>query len=84
MVCLVSSSDSKYSSTAIDRHRAIQLEAPLKMGAPAMPPPWVAQLFADLDNRVNAVVKIALQPLEEHVKKLNREVQRLREDQWQV
>ena len=25
------------------------LEAPLETGAPAVPPPWVAQLFADLD-----------------------------------
>ncbi|KAB1224449.1 hypothetical protein CJ030_MR2G016338 [Morella rubra] len=29
-------------------------EAPLETGAPAVPPPWVAQLFADLDSRVSA------------------------------
>ncbi|KAB1202813.1 hypothetical protein CJ030_MR8G024926 [Morella rubra] len=27
-------------------------EAPMETGAPAVPPPWVAQLFADLDSRV--------------------------------
>ncbi|KAB1200460.1 hypothetical protein CJ030_MR0G007200 [Morella rubra] len=32
-------------------------EAPLETGAPAVPPPWVAQLFADLDSRVSATVK---------------------------
>ncbi|KAB1205943.1 hypothetical protein CJ030_MR7G016923 [Morella rubra] len=45
--------------------RPTRLEAPIEMRAPAVPPPWVAQLFADLDSRVGATVKTALQPLQE-------------------
>ncbi|KAB1203010.1 hypothetical protein CJ030_MR8G024569 [Morella rubra] len=51
------------------------------MGVPAVPPPWVAQLFADLDSRVGATVKTALQPLQELVDKLSKDVQELRDDQ---
>ncbi|KAB1223633.1 hypothetical protein CJ030_MR2G023041 [Morella rubra] len=40
------------------------------MGAPAVPLPWVAQLFADLNSRVSATVKAALQPIEEEVKEI--------------
>ncbi|KAB1224442.1 hypothetical protein CJ030_MR2G016331 [Morella rubra] len=39
-------------------------EAPMETGAPAVPPPWVAQLFADLDSRVSATMKATLQPVE--------------------
>ncbi|KAB1200961.1 hypothetical protein CJ030_MR0G005446 [Morella rubra] len=38
-------------------------EAPMETGAPAVPPPWVAQLFADLDSRVGTTVKATLQLL---------------------
>ncbi|KAB1220929.1 hypothetical protein CJ030_MR3G025380 [Morella rubra] len=47
-------------------------EAPFEMGAPAVPPPWVAQLFADFDSCVGATVKATLQPLEQ-VDKLSKE-----------
>ncbi|KAB1220623.1 hypothetical protein CJ030_MR3G009427 [Morella rubra] len=39
-------------------------EAPLETGALAVPPPWVAQLFADLDSRVSETMKATLQPVE--------------------
>ncbi|KAB1226623.1 hypothetical protein CJ030_MR1G027494 [Morella rubra] len=39
-------------------------EAPMETGAPTVPPPWVAQLFADLDSRVSATMKATLQPVE--------------------
>ncbi|KAB1222645.1 hypothetical protein CJ030_MR2G010242 [Morella rubra] len=51
------------------------------MGAPAVPPPWVAKLFANLNSRVGATVRTALQPLQEQVEKLTKEVQELRDDQ---
>ncbi|KAB1224257.1 hypothetical protein CJ030_MR2G019258 [Morella rubra] len=54
--------------------RPTRSEAPLEMGEPAVPPPWVAQLFEDLDNRVGATVKTALQPLQEQVDKLSKDV----------
>ncbi|KAB1228130.1 hypothetical protein CJ030_MR4G013732 [Morella rubra] len=50
------------------------------MGEPAVPLPWVAQLFAIL-TAVWATVKTALQPLQEQVDKLTKEVQELRDDQ---
>ena len=42
-----------------------------------MPPPWVAQLFEDLNSHVSAAVKVTLRPLEEHVEKLEREIKEL-------
>ncbi|KAB1199792.1 hypothetical protein CJ030_MR0G013389 [Morella rubra] len=54
-------------------------EAPLKTRASAVPLPWVAQLFKDLDSRVSAAVKTTLRPLKEHVEKLEREMQWLRD-----
>ncbi|KAB1202074.1 hypothetical protein CJ030_MR8G018167 [Morella rubra] len=45
-------------------------EAPMETGAPAVPPPWVAQLFADLDSRVSATVKATLQPFERQMQSL--------------
>ncbi|KAB1221241.1 hypothetical protein CJ030_MR2G020361 [Morella rubra] len=47
-------------------------EAPMETGAPAVPPPWVAQLFADLDSRVGATVKATLQHVESEQNKKNR------------
>ncbi|KAB1220495.1 hypothetical protein CJ030_MR3G015748 [Morella rubra] len=45
-------------------------EAPMETGAPAVPPPWVAQLFADLDSRVSATMKATLQPVERQMQSL--------------
>ncbi|KAB1213096.1 hypothetical protein CJ030_MR5G015916 [Morella rubra] len=53
-------------------------EASLKKGAPAVPSSWVSQLFANLDSRVSATVKAALQPLEGQVKSLEEEMKKLR------
>ncbi|KAB1212607.1 hypothetical protein CJ030_MR5G022574 [Morella rubra] len=61
---------------AMDRHFVAHFE----MGVPAIPPPCVAQLFAGLDSHVNAYVKAARRRLMEHVEKLEREMQWLRED----
>ncbi|KAB1216510.1 hypothetical protein CJ030_MR4G023077 [Morella rubra] len=52
-------------------------EAPFEMGVPAVPPPWVAQLFVDLDSRVSVIVKAALQPLEGQVKSLEEDMREL-------
>ncbi|KAB1212415.1 hypothetical protein CJ030_MR5G023957 [Morella rubra] len=60
--------------------RQSRLEAPFETGAPAMPPPSVAQLFEGLNSHVSAAVKIALRPVEEHVEKLEQEIKELRED----
>ncbi|KAB1223032.1 hypothetical protein CJ030_MR2G001911 [Morella rubra] len=65
-------------STDIEKSRS---EAPLEMGVLAMPSPKVAQLFTDLNSHVNAIVITALRPLEEHVEKLEREMQWLQEDE---
>ncbi|KAB1221462.1 hypothetical protein CJ030_MR2G024568 [Morella rubra] len=67
--------------TASPDTRPTRSEAPIEMGVPAVPPPWVAQLFADLDSRVGATVKTALQPLQEQVDKLSKDVQELQDDQ---
>ncbi|KAB1220883.1 hypothetical protein CJ030_MR3G022595 [Morella rubra] len=61
--------------------RPTRLKAPLEMGEPTVPPPWVAQLFANLDSCVGATVKTAIQPLQEQVDKLTKEVQELQDDQ---
>ncbi|KAB1211839.1 putative cysteine-rich receptor-like protein kinase 31 [Morella rubra] len=53
-------------------------EAPLETGAPAVPPPWVAQLFADLDSRVSATVKATLQPVERQMQSLEEQLKELR------
>ncbi|KAB1220886.1 hypothetical protein CJ030_MR3G022598 [Morella rubra] len=52
-------------------------EAPLETGAPAVPPPWVAQLFADLDSRVSATVKATLQPVERQMQSLEEQLKEL-------
>ncbi|KAB1212948.1 hypothetical protein CJ030_MR5G001870 [Morella rubra] len=52
-------------------------EAPAKTGAPIVPPPWVAQLFANLDSNVSVTMKAALQPFEGQVKSLEEEMKEL-------
>ncbi|KAB1220162.1 hypothetical protein CJ030_MR3G012013 [Morella rubra] len=49
-------------------------EAPMETGAPAVPPPWVAQLFADLDSRVGTTVKATLQPVERQMQSLEEQL----------
>ncbi|KAB1209109.1 hypothetical protein CJ030_MR6G015495 [Morella rubra] len=53
-------------------------EAPMETGAPAVPPPWVAQLFADFDSRVSATMKATLQPVERQMKSLEEKLKELR------
>ncbi|KAB1210058.1 hypothetical protein CJ030_MR6G004332 [Morella rubra] len=53
-------------------------EAPMETGAPVVPPPWVAQLFADLDSRVGATVKATLQPVERQMQSLEEQLKELR------
>ncbi|KAB1220597.1 hypothetical protein CJ030_MR3G015850 [Morella rubra] len=53
-------------------------EAPMETGAPAVPPPWVAQLFADLDSRVGATMKATLQPVERQMQSLEEQLKELR------
>ncbi|KAB1209724.1 hypothetical protein CJ030_MR6G000178 [Morella rubra] len=53
-------------------------EAPMETGAPAVPLPWVAQLFTDLDNRVSATVKATLQPVERQMQSLEEQLKELR------
>ena len=52
-------------------------EAPQETGAPAVPPPWVAQLFADLDSRVSATMKATLLPIERQMHSLEEEMKDL-------
>ncbi|KAB1223680.1 putative inactive purple acid phosphatase 1 [Morella rubra] len=52
-------------------------EAPMETGAPAVPPPWVAQLFADLDSRVSATMKATLQPVERQMQSLEEQLKEL-------
>ncbi|KAB1203418.1 hypothetical protein CJ030_MR8G000567 [Morella rubra] len=47
-------------------------------GAPVVPPPWVAQLFADLDSRVGTTVKATLQPVERQMQSLKKQLKELR------
>ncbi|KAB1202659.1 hypothetical protein CJ030_MR8G020279 [Morella rubra] len=51
-------------------------KVPLKTRVLVVPPPLVAQLFGDLDSRVNAIVW----PLEDQVENLEREIKWLQED----
>ncbi|KAB1219955.1 hypothetical protein CJ030_MR3G022811 [Morella rubra] len=53
-------------------------EAPMETGAPAVPPPWVAQLFADFDSRVSATMKATLQPVERRMQSLEEQLKELR------
>ncbi|KAB1221417.1 hypothetical protein CJ030_MR2G013141 [Morella rubra] len=53
-------------------------EAPMETGAPAVPPPWVAQLFADFDSRVGATMKATLQPVERQMQSLEEQLKELR------
>ncbi|KAB1222934.1 hypothetical protein CJ030_MR2G019453 [Morella rubra] len=53
-------------------------EAPMETGAPAVPPPWVAQLFADFDSRVGATMKATLQPVERRMQSLEEQLKELR------
>ncbi|KAB1205006.1 hypothetical protein CJ030_MR7G008321 [Morella rubra] len=50
----------------------------METGAPAVPPPWVAQLFEDLDSRVGATVKATLQPVERQIQSLEEQLKELR------
>ncbi|KAB1206286.1 hypothetical protein CJ030_MR7G011779 [Morella rubra] len=50
----------------------------METGAPAVPPPWVAQLFADLDSRVGATMKATLQPVERQMQSLEEQLKELR------
>ncbi|KAB1213009.1 hypothetical protein CJ030_MR5G016142 [Morella rubra] len=59
----------------LNNTRASRSEAPINMEASAAPPPWVAQLFADLETRVNTIFKNALKPLKELVDKLDWDIQ---------
>ncbi|KAB1205588.1 hypothetical protein CJ030_MR7G017760 [Morella rubra] len=52
-------------------------ETPMETGAPAVPPPWVAQLFADLDSRVGATMKATLQPVERQMQSLEEQLKEL-------
>ncbi|KAB1203471.1 hypothetical protein CJ030_MR8G006649 [Morella rubra] len=53
-------------------------EAPMEMGAPAVPPPWVAQLFADFDSRVSTTMKATLQPVERQMQSIEEQLKELR------
>ncbi|KAB1205709.1 hypothetical protein CJ030_MR7G028106 [Morella rubra] len=53
-------------------------EAPMETGAPAVPPPWVAQLFADFDSRVGATMKATLQPFERRMQSMEEQLKELR------
>ncbi|KAB1219212.1 hypothetical protein CJ030_MR3G001305 [Morella rubra] len=53
-------------------------EAPLETGAPKVPSPWVAQLFADLDSRVSSTMKAILQPVERQMQSLEEQLKELR------
>ncbi|KAB1227436.1 hypothetical protein CJ030_MR1G023828 [Morella rubra] len=64
---------SRRAATAFD----ISVRGTYETGAPAVPPPWVAQLFADLDSRVNATVKATLQPVERQMQSLEEEMKEL-------
>ncbi|KAB1219452.1 hypothetical protein CJ030_MR3G001065 [Morella rubra] len=52
-------------------------EAPMEMGAPVVPPPWVARLFADLDSRVGATMKATLQPVERQMQSIEEQLKEL-------
>ncbi|KAB1222944.1 hypothetical protein CJ030_MR2G019463 [Morella rubra] len=52
-------------------------EAPMETGAPAVPPPWVAQLFADFDS-VGATMKATLQPVERRMQSIEEQLKELR------
>ncbi|KAB1199781.1 hypothetical protein CJ030_MR0G013378 [Morella rubra] len=47
-------------------------------GSTCSAPPWVAQLFADLDSRVSATVKATLQPVERQMQSLEEQLKELR------
>ncbi|KAB1219358.1 hypothetical protein CJ030_MR3G001159 [Morella rubra] len=53
-------------------------EAPMETGAPAVPPPWMAQLFADFDSRVGATMKATLQPFERRMQSMEEQLKELR------
>ncbi|KAB1220351.1 hypothetical protein CJ030_MR3G009811 [Morella rubra] len=53
-------------------------EAPMETGAPTVPPPWVAQLFADFDSRVGATMKATLQPVERRMQSMEEQLKELR------
>ncbi|KAB1228158.1 hypothetical protein CJ030_MR2G000734 [Morella rubra] len=53
-------------------------EAPMETGAPVVPPPWVAQLFADFDSRVGATMKATLQPVERRMQSMEEQLKELR------
>ncbi|KAB1225368.1 hypothetical protein CJ030_MR1G015692 [Morella rubra] len=54
------------------------LEAPMEMGALAVPPPWMTQLFADFDSRVGATMKATLQPFERRMQSMEEQLKELR------
>ncbi|KAB1216259.1 hypothetical protein CJ030_MR4G020687 [Morella rubra] len=47
-------------------------------GSTCSAPPWVAQLFADLDSRVGATMKATLQPVERQMQSLEEQLKELR------
>ncbi|KAB1209680.1 hypothetical protein CJ030_MR6G029223 [Morella rubra] len=50
----------------------------METGAPVVPPPWMAQLFADFDSRVGATMKATLQPVERRMQSMEEQLKELR------
>ena len=50
----------------------------METGAPAVPPPWMTQLFADFDSRVGATMKATLQPFERRMQSMEEQLKELR------
>ncbi|KAB1206985.1 hypothetical protein CJ030_MR7G008099 [Morella rubra] len=50
----------------------------MEIGAPVVPPPWMAQLFEDFDSRVGATMKATLQPVERRMQSMEEQLKELR------
>ncbi|KAB1222977.1 hypothetical protein CJ030_MR2G020028 [Morella rubra] len=70
--------DQLLAATAVEEASRPTFRGTYGDGAPAVPPPWVAQLFADLDSRVSATVKATLQPVERQMQSLEEQLKELR------